>query len=143
MAGHNSSARSQRNSFGRNFTILRSTASIPIECTLPKQHTRSAYQMGREPRNPGQQRADCCLRWVAPRRTDTRVPVLAAGKAVVKATAAGWYFYQMPSQENASCGYCIVGALTNVGIVLLIIREARRALTQFRSRTCKGPALQS
>jgi uncharacterized membrane protein len=62
------------------------------------------------------------------------VPLLAAGKAAVEAAIAGWYFYQMPTKEKAWCGYCITGALTNVGILLLTIPEARRAVSDLRSR---------
>ncbi len=56
------------------------------------------------------------------------VPILAAGKAVVEAVVAGWYFYQMPTKEKAWCGYCIVGALCNFGIAALTFLEAKRAL---------------
>lgn len=56
------------------------------------------------------------------------VPILAAGKAVVEAAVAGWYFYQMPTKEKAWCGYCIAGALVNVGIAALTLPEAKRAL---------------
>jgi len=55
------------------------------------------------------------------------VPILAAGKAIVEAAAAGWYFYQMPTKEKAWCGYCIAGALTNVGIAWLTLPEAKQA----------------
>jgi uncharacterized membrane protein len=61
------------------------------------------------------------------------VPVLAAGKAAVEAAVAGWYFYQMPAKEKKWCGYCITGALANVGIFLLTIPEARRAMSRLRS----------
>ncbi len=60
------------------------------------------------------------------------MPLLAAGKAAVEAAVAGWYFYQMPAKEKAWCGYCITGALTNVGILLLSIPEARRAISELR-----------
>lgn len=56
------------------------------------------------------------------------VPILAASKAVVEAAVAGWYFYQMPAKEKAWCGYCIAGALVNVGIAALTLPEAKRAL---------------
>ena len=56
------------------------------------------------------------------------VPILAAGKSVVEAVAAGWYFYQMPTKEKAWCGYCIVGAFANFGIAALSLPEALEAL---------------
>lgn len=56
------------------------------------------------------------------------VPIAAAGKAVVEAAVASWYFYQMPTKEKAWCGYCILGALTNIGIAALTIPEAKKAL---------------
>lgn len=56
------------------------------------------------------------------------VPILAAGKALTEAAIAGWYFYQMPTKEKAWCGYCIAGALVNVGIAALTLPEAKRAL---------------
>ncbi len=55
------------------------------------------------------------------------VPIAAAAKASVEAVVAGWYFYQMPTKEKAWCGYCIVGALTNVGIAALTLAEAKKA----------------
>ncbi len=55
------------------------------------------------------------------------VPIFAAGKSVVEAVAAGWYFYQMPTKQNAWCGYCIVGALANFGIAALSLPEAKAA----------------
>jgi uncharacterized membrane protein len=60
------------------------------------------------------------------------VPLLAAGKAVAGAVAASWYFYQMPAKEKAWCGYCIVGALANLGILALTLPEARRAIAVLR-----------
>ena len=56
------------------------------------------------------------------------VPIAAAGKAVVEAAIAGWYFYQMPAKEKAWCGYCIAGALANFGIAALSIPEAGKAI---------------
>jgi uncharacterized membrane protein len=56
------------------------------------------------------------------------VPIAAAGKALVEAMVAGWYFYQMPTKEKAWCGYCIVGALCNFGIAALAFPEAKRAI---------------
>ncbi|MDQ6788484.1 MAG: vitamin K epoxide reductase family protein [Acidobacteriota bacterium] len=55
------------------------------------------------------------------------VPIFAAGKAVVEAAAASWYFYQMPTKEKAWCGYCIAGAITNIGIAWLTLSEAKQA----------------
>lgn len=55
------------------------------------------------------------------------VPLIAAGKAVVEAAVAGWYFYQMPVKEKAWCGYCITGAATNLAIAALSLPEARQA----------------
>lgn len=60
------------------------------------------------------------------------VPLFAAGKATIEAAVAGWYFYQMPTKEKAWCGYCIVGALCNVGIAVLTLPEAKKALTVLR-----------
>ena len=62
------------------------------------------------------------------------IPVLAAGKAAVEAAVAGWYFYQMPAKEKKWCGYCITGAFTNLGIFLLTIPEARKAISVLRDR---------
>jgi uncharacterized membrane protein len=56
------------------------------------------------------------------------LPLLAAGKAAIEAAAAGWYFYQMPAREKAWCAYCIIGALASVGVFVLTVPEARRAL---------------
>jgi len=55
------------------------------------------------------------------------VPLAFAAKATVEAAVAGWYFYQMPTKEKAWCGYCIVGALANVGIAALSFVEAKQA----------------
>lgn len=55
------------------------------------------------------------------------VPLVAAGKAIVEAAVAGWYFYQMPVKEKAWCGYCITGALANFGIAALTLPEAVKA----------------
>jgi uncharacterized membrane protein len=62
------------------------------------------------------------------------VPLLAAGKAMVAAVAASWYFYQMPAKEKKWCGYCIVGALCNFGILALTLPEARKAIKALRGR---------
>jgi len=65
------------------------------------------------------------------------VPLLAAGKSTVEAIIAGWYFYQMPTKEKAWCGYCIVGALANIGIAALTLPEAKEALAALREETYK------
>lgn len=56
------------------------------------------------------------------------VPIVAGAKATIEAAVALWYFYQMPTKEKAWCGYCILGALCNVGIAALTLPEAKRAL---------------
>ncbi len=61
------------------------------------------------------------------------VPVLAAGKAMVEAVVAGWYFYQMPAVEKAWCGYCIMGAVANMGIAALSLPEAIEALETLKN----------
>ncbi len=63
------------------------------------------------------------------------VPLLAAGKSVVEAAVSAWYFAQMPLKEKAWCGYCIVGALANVGIAYLTLPEAKKALAVLRGAT--------
>ena len=60
------------------------------------------------------------------------IPLLAAGKAAIEAAVATWYFYQMPAKEKAWCGYCIAGALANVGIFALTLPEAKEALATLR-----------
>ena len=60
------------------------------------------------------------------------VPLIAAAKAMVEAAAASWYFYQMPAKEKAWCGYCVVGALANIGIAALTVPEAKKALQVVR-----------
>jgi uncharacterized membrane protein len=65
-------------------------------------------------------------------REQSWVPILAAAKAAVEAVAAAWYFYQMPAKEKAWCGYCILGALANMGIFALTLPEARKAFTALR-----------
>lgn len=55
------------------------------------------------------------------------VPIAAAAKSTVEAVAAGWYFYQMPAKQGKWCGYCIVGAIANVGIAALSLPEAKKA----------------
>ncbi|HXG68769.1 MAG TPA: vitamin K epoxide reductase family protein [Blastocatellia bacterium] len=60
------------------------------------------------------------------------IPLLAAGKAIAEAVAAGWYFYQMPAKEKAWCGYCISGALASFGIAALTLPEAKKALASLR-----------
>jgi len=56
------------------------------------------------------------------------VPLLSAGKALIEAGIAGWYFYQMAAVEKKWCGYCITGALCNFGIAALTLPEAVEAL---------------
>ena len=67
-------------------------------------------------------------------QTKPWVPLVAAVKAAGEAVAASWYFYQMPAKEKAWCGYCIVGAIANIGIAALTIPEARKALAVLMSR---------
>ncbi len=55
------------------------------------------------------------------------VLIAAAAKSAVEAVVAGWYFYQMPAKEKAWCGYCIAGAVVNVGIAALTLPEAKQA----------------
>jgi uncharacterized membrane protein len=63
------------------------------------------------------------------------VPLFACLKASVEAVAAGWYFYQMPAKEKAWCGYCVVGALANIGIAALTLPEAKEALAELREKS--------
>jgi uncharacterized membrane protein len=56
------------------------------------------------------------------------IPLFSAGKALVEAGIAGWYFYQMAAVEKKWCGYCITGALCNFGIAALTLPEAVEAL---------------
>ena len=60
------------------------------------------------------------------------VSLTAAAKAAVEAVGASWYFYQMPAKEKAWCGYCVVGALANLGILAMTLPEAREALDALR-----------
>ena len=60
------------------------------------------------------------------------IPLFAAGKALLEAAIAGWYFYQMPTKEKAWCGYCVTGALANVAIAALTLPEATEALGHVR-----------
>ncbi|MGH9581994.1 MAG: vitamin K epoxide reductase family protein [Bryobacteraceae bacterium] len=62
------------------------------------------------------------------------VPLGAAVKAGIEAAVAGWYFYQMPAKEKAWCGYCIAGMAATLGIFLLTIPEAARALRAIRGK---------
>ena len=55
------------------------------------------------------------------------VPLAAAAKSTVEAVVAGYYFYQMPMVEKKWCGYCIIGALANIGIAALSMPEAKKA----------------
>jgi uncharacterized membrane protein len=70
-------------------------------------------------------------------QTKPWVPLVAALKAAGEALAASWYFYQMPAKEKAWCGYCIVGALANIGIAVLTIPEARKAIAVLTSETAR------
>lgn len=76
----------------------------------------------------------------ATRRAETHpwISVAAAAKAGVDAAAAGWYFYQMPTKENAWCGYCILGALANAAVFALTVPEARQAASVLLRR-CSRP----
>jgi uncharacterized membrane protein len=56
------------------------------------------------------------------------IPLFAAGKALLEAAVAGWYFYQMPAKEKAWCGYCVTGAISNLAVAALTLPEARAAL---------------
>ncbi len=60
--------------------------------------------------------------------------IRAAGKAVVEAAVAGWYFYQMPTKKKAWCGYCIAGALCNFGIAALVLPEAKKAIESLAAK---------
>jgi uncharacterized membrane protein len=62
------------------------------------------------------------------------IPIAFAGKAMVEALVAAWYFYQMPAREKAWCGYCIAGAAANFAIAAMALPEAREALRTVRSR---------
>jgi uncharacterized membrane protein len=62
------------------------------------------------------------------------VPLGAAMKAGLEALAASWFFYQMPAKEKKWCGYCIAGALANLGIFALTIPEARKAWRSWRDK---------
>ncbi len=60
--------------------------------------------------------------------TQPLIPLFAAGKSIIEALVAGWYFYQMPVKEKAWCGYCIAGAAANVVIAVLTVPEAINSL---------------
>lgn len=62
------------------------------------------------------------------------VPIVAAAKATIEAAIAGWYFYQMPAKEKAWCGYCITGAIANVGLAALTLVEAKKAWRMWREK---------
>ncbi|HEX2226248.1 MAG TPA: vitamin K epoxide reductase family protein [Candidatus Binatia bacterium] len=68
-------------------------------------------------------------------RSQPCVPLLACVKASIEAAAASWYFYQMPAREKAWCGYCVVGALANIGIAALTIPEAKEALGELKRKS--------
>jgi uncharacterized membrane protein len=61
-------------------------------------------------------------------RTTPLVPLVAAGKSLVEAAVAGWYFYQMPAKEKRWCAYCVAGAFVNFAVAALTLPEAREAL---------------
>lgn len=60
------------------------------------------------------------------------LPVIATAKSLVDALVSAWYFYQMPAREKAWCGYCVVSAFANVGILVLSLPEGRRAFAALR-----------
>jgi len=72
------------------------------------------------------------VRGRGPRPQEALGPLGAVGKAAVEAVGAGWYFYQMPAQTKAWCGYCIFGALVNAGVFAFTLPEAREALAALR-----------
>ena len=76
-------------------------------------------------------------------QTKPWVPLFAAVKAAGEALAASWYFYQMPGKEKAWCGYCILGAVANIGIAALTIPEARKALAAVMSETAASDRITS
>ncbi len=69
------------------------------------------------------------------------ISVVAAIKAAVEAIAASWYFYQMPAKEKAWCGYCVAGALANIGIMALPLPEASKSLQTLRRGRGRSPSL--
>jgi uncharacterized membrane protein len=71
-------------------------------------------------------------------QTKPWVALVAALKATGEALAASWYFYQMPAKEKAWCGYCIVGAVANIGIAALTLPEARKAVAVIMNETSKA-----
>ena len=60
------------------------------------------------------------------------LPALSAAKAILDTLVSAWYFYQMPAREKAWCGYCILSACANVGILAFSLPEGRRALCELR-----------
>ncbi len=62
------------------------------------------------------------------------VPLLFTLKTTVDAAISTWYFYQMPANEKAWCGYCITGAVASLGVFTLSLPEARRAWRVLRGR---------
>lgn len=70
--------------------------------------------------------------------THPALPLAAAAKASVEALVAGWYFYQMPAKEKKWCGYCIAGALTNLGIAALSLPEAKEAWKNLYSKKAES-----
>jgi len=65
-------------------------------------------------------------------RTNPLVPLIAAGKAAINATASAWYFDKM-RRGKKWCPYCIAGAVSSLAVFLLTLPEARSAWTQLRS----------
>ncbi|MBC7797151.1 MAG: vitamin K epoxide reductase family protein [Pyrinomonadaceae bacterium] len=60
------------------------------------------------------------------------IPLAIAAKTTAEAVVASLYFFSMPLNEKKWCGYCIVGALSNVSIAALSLIEANRALQSLR-----------
>ncbi|MDP9396758.1 MAG: vitamin K epoxide reductase family protein [Actinomycetota bacterium] len=62
------------------------------------------------------------------------LPLLAAGKALLDATSAGYLFTEQVTKHRRVCSWCTVGALANVATVPLALPEARRAWRALRRR---------
>ena len=60
------------------------------------------------------------------------VPLVAAAKAAAEASAAAWYFYQMPTKLKTWCGYCVASAAVYFAIFALTLPEAKKALGELR-----------
>ena len=65
-------------------------------------------------------------------RTSPLVPLIAAGKAAIDATASAWYFDNM-RRGKKWCPYCIVAAASSLAVFLLTLPEARLAWSHLRS----------